>query len=63
MHLNPLDKRRTAMSSNLPCDCILGWKLIEDEDIGEELYIPVYASDDTYPDEEFRFCPICGERL
>lgn len=51
------------MSSNLPCDHCIGWKIVEDEDIGEELYIPVYASDDTYPDEEFAYCPYCSERL
>ena len=36
------------MSTKEPCDHMTGYKIIEDEDYGEEIYIPVYASDDEY---------------
>ena len=51
------------MSTKEPCDHMIGYKIIEDEDYGEEIYIPVYASDDEFPDEEFNYCSYCGEKL
>lgn len=45
------------------CDHCVGWKIIEDEEIGEELYFPVWESDDITPDEEFNYCCFCGEKL
>ena len=48
----------------MSCDHLVGWKIIEDEDIGEELYFPVFESDEEeIVDEEFAFCAYCGELL
>jgi len=44
------------------CNHLIGWMLDTDQ-CGEEIFTPVYLSDEIDPDEEFSYCPYCGEEL
>jgi len=50
------------MSDVEPCDHLLGW-MYDIDQFSEEMFTPVYASDQIDPDECFLYCPFCGEEL
>ena len=50
------------MSDVEPCDCLIGM-MYDIDQFGEEIFTPIYLSDQITPDEEFIYCSYCGREL